>query len=385
MFWRNKDQIDLFVVQPTTFCNINCSYCYLPDRAVKKRLAPETFRQALWQLKKDQLIGKEFTVVWHAGEPLATGIPQFKELLEVAEEFKQTERVNVRHSIQTNGILINQEWCDIFKKYNVQIGISVDGPEFIHDTYRLTRSGKGTFNLVMKGVNFLKENAIPYHGIAVITEKSLDYPQEIFNFFLENGFYNMGLNIEEIEGQHSESSLENPELERKFQTFWQTVYNLYLDSDQKMKVREFDHVLKSIFRHPQISDIRKVEPKSHQISPFAIITMDTEGNFSTFSPELLGQNSAQFNNFIFGNVNNGSFLKAGKLETFRTVKHDIQSGVKKCRDSCEYFYLCGGGAPSNKYYENNSFDSTTTLYCKYTIKAPINVVLNSLENQMTNA
>ena len=382
MFYRTKHFIDLFVVQPTTFCNINCSYCYLPDRDKKKNLTPEILSLSLGHLKADKLIGPEFTLVWHAGEPLATGLKRFRELVEIVEEFSLREKVRIKHSIQTNGVLINQEWCDLFKKYDIRIGISIDGPKFLHDANRLTRTGRGTFDLVIKGIGYLKKNDIPYHAIAVVTKRSLDFPKEIFSFFSENGFYNLGLNIEEIEGINSTTSLaEDPELDKKFSLFWQSIYDLYKDSDQKMRIREFDQILKAIFQHPGVKDIKKLAPHSHQIHPFAILTMDTDGNFSTFSPELLGQECDAFNNFVFGNVREQGFLTAAKQAVFKTVQKDIEQGVNKCRDTCKYFYLCGGGAPSNKFYENGTFDSTTTLYCRYTVKGPIDVVLKSLELQ----
>src|ERR1044072_3993004 len=349
MFIRSRHFIDLFVVQPTTFCNIDCKYCYLPDRAVKKRLSPEVLQTALKQLKSDRLIGSSFTLVWHAGEPLATGLTHFRELAETVDDCPRRENINIQHSIQTNGILINQEWCDFFKKYDVRVGVSVDGPQFIHDANRLTRNGKGTFDLVMKGIGFLRKNDIPYHAIAVVTEQSPAYPEELFTFFQQNGFYNLGLNIEEIEGITSSSSLQDDDLlEDKFHRFWKRIFDLYKDSDQKMKIREFDHLLRSIFRFPKVKDIRKLEPNSHQVAPFAIITMDTDGNFSTFSPELLGQVSPEFNNFVFENIKDGGFMKAPNKSIFKAAKRDIKQGVKKGRDPCQYFYLCGGGAPSNK-------------------------------------
>src|SRR5207237_1381212 len=90
--------------------------------------------------------------------------------------------ITVQHHIQTNATLINQQWCDLFKKYKVRVGISIDGPQQLNDANRVTRSGKSTFDIVQKGVDFLKRNDITFHAIAVVTYESLAFAKEIFDF-----------------------------------------------------------------------------------------------------------------------------------------------------------------------------------------------------------
>jgi len=111
------------------------------------------------------------------------------------------------HSIQTNGTLINDGWCEFIKNHDIRIGLSIDGPELVHDAHRKDRRGQGTHARVMEGVRCLRKHGIDFHVIAVVTERSLDYPDEVFNFFLENGMHQIGFNIEEIEGTNASSTL----------------------------------------------------------------------------------------------------------------------------------------------------------------------------------
>jgi uncharacterized protein len=114
-------------------------------------------------------------------------------------------------------------------------------------------------------------------------------------------------------------------------------------------------------------------------TPFAVINVDCRGNFSTFSPELLGLESDKYDGFTFGNVLTDALDAALEHPSFRTVVRDVRAGVNKCRQTCEYFPYCGGGSPVNKLFENGTFDSTETLFCRLSRKVVIDVVLAKIE------
>lgn len=354
----------------------------MPHRTSTRKISIETIERAIQSTLDDNLLGEDITIVWHAGEPLTIKPEYFRQLADSIRNKLKPSNVNIFHSIQTNGIPINQEWCDIFLEYNVRIGISIDGPAFIHDHSRITRNGKGTHALAIEGISKLRKNGIPYHAIAVVTEKSLDHAEEIFNFFRENGFFLVGFNIEEIEGENKISSLESNSLEGNIRKFFSNLFALYSNSDGSMKIREFDKALHSILRRPDEQDIRNLKIQSHQLTPFGIISIDVEGNFSMFSPELIGTNVEEYDNFILGNIHKIGFKAATSNPLFKKIDREIRQGVAKCEANCQYFSLCGGGAPSNKFFENGSFDSMETMYCKYSIQFPLEVVLHSLEQRL---
>src|SRR6202022_53564 len=94
---------------------------------------------------------------------------------------------------------------------------------------------------------------------------------------------------------------------------------------------------------------------NEQVRPFGILSVDCDGNYSTYSPELLGMSLPKYGFFSFGNILENDFVDAVETTKFRSVFEDIQSGIKLCKESCAYYGYCGGGAPANKYYENGSF------------------------------
>src|SRR4051794_23071019 len=201
----------LVVLQPTTFCNIDCQYCYLPDRSKTKRMSLDVIRRIAAEVLGCGRYDGEITFLWHLGEPLAVPL----DFYEVA--FAEIARINLAyqreyaHVFQTNATLINESWISLIKQHRVRMGVSLDGPAFIHDRQRVTRRGTGSHAAVLRGVHRLQQHGVPFGVIAVLTNFTLDYPEEFFNFYREHGIERVGFNIDEIEGVHTETSFRNDE------------------------------------------------------------------------------------------------------------------------------------------------------------------------------
>lgn len=369
--------IKLVVIQATTFCNLNCDYCYLPDRHLKLKFSLDLIEPLFEKLFKSDLVDKGFTVVWHAGEPLAMPVKFYEEAFDKIEQLNielNAEPLKIRHGIQTNGTLINDAWCDLFKHYDVSVGVSLDGPAFLHDAHRITRKGVGTHSGVMRGVKLLQKNGIGFHVIAVLTRKSLDYPDEIFDFFVENGIQNVGFNIDEEEGTNDISSLKGDESLVRYQSFMTRLLKLTKRTPDALKVREFEQTRNTI--------VGKIDITKGQHLPFTMLNVSHSGDLSTFSPELLSMKSDVYGDFVFGNILQDNLESICESQKFQKINHDIQAGVKRCKSDCQYFSVCGGGAPSNKYFENGTFTSTETMYCKLTTQILTDIILNDLEQEL---
>lgn len=369
--------IKLVVIQPTPFCNLNCDYCYLPNRRLKHRLSLDLIEPIFKNLFQSQFIGKQFTVVWHAGEPLTMPVSFYKSVFNKIDRLNRefnSSRCKISHAFQTNGTLINQDWCDLFEKYRVKIGVSLDGPAFIHDAHRKTRKGLGTHASTMRGISLLQKNQIDFSVIAVLTHDSLDFPDEIFSFFVSHQIRNVGFNIEETEGANQSSSLQKASAEARYRAFMSRLYELTKNTSGYLRIREFEQTKNFIYQ--------KCDALQGQFTPFTMINIAYNGNFSTFSPELLSMKSLDYGDFILGNVRQNSFDSVCQTDKFQRINRDIQSGVELCKRTCQYYSLCGGGAPSNKYFENGSFATSETMYCKYTKKIIIDIVLEDIERDL---
>ena len=367
-------QIELLVVQPTPFCNIDCRYCYLPDRTNKAVVAPETLKNLFSQVFSSGWCGDGFSVVWHAGEPLVLPISFYRETFAMIDALKPAG-LRMHHSFQTNGTLIDDDWCKFIAAAGVKVGVSVDGPRQFHDRNRVTRSGRGTFDRTLAGIKRLQQHGVAFHVISVLTAESLAAPAEMFDFYLSEGIDQVCFNVEESEGDHRSTSFAQTGIENAYYQFLGEFWRLSAQHPGKIQfIREIDDAQRNIFR-PQ-----GVTFSNQLVTPFAITSMDWTGNIATFSPELLGLKNAEYDNFVLGNINRDRLVDLAERPLLARMKKDIDAGVALCEQRCEYFSICGGGEPVNKLFENGSFASAETTYCRMTKMRATDLVLDRLEH-----
>ncbi|MCG2576308.1 GRRM system radical SAM/SPASM domain protein [Dechloromonas sp. XY25] len=367
----------LLILQPTPFCNLDCDYCYLPQRDAKARMSLETVRKAARRLVDDGLAGAELTVVWHAGEPLTVPPSFYDEAIPLIADVLGASCA-VSHSIQTNATLIDDAWCRLFTRHGVRIGISVDGPAWLHDRHRRTRRGQTTHQRVVQGMARLREHGIPYHAIAVVTAETLGHADAFCDFFLAQGIHEVGCNFDEAEGVNDRSSLADHEPPHA--RFVERLLARSIESGGSLRFRELEMAMHLIAEPLASYRWRGRElPDNAQTLPFALITVAHNGDFTTFSPELLGQPSPEYGDFVLGNVHADSFLDSARHQHFVDLWTAIRRGTGMCEASCAYFGFCGGGAPANKLYENGDLASAETLYCRTMLKRPFDAVLARLE------
>ncbi len=366
----------LLILQSTPFCNIDCDYCYLPNRSVTARMEMATIRRAAQRLAEDGLLGPSLTVVWHAGEPLTLPPSYYDEAVATIDEVLGGS-CTISHSVQTNGTLINDAWCDLFARHRFRVGISVDGPADLHDAHRRTRTGRDTHARVVSGMQCLRSHGIDFHAIAVVTPATFARADAFVDFFAEHGIRDVGCNFDEAEGVHMVSSVADHE--REHEAFVDHLIRRSMLT-RSVRFRELTQAHRLIAEGgPRYQWNGRDWPENTQVIPFAFVSVSHTGDFSTFSPELLGQPSAAFHDFSFGNVAKTGYLASAQSELFSRVWSAIVRGVMACEESCAHFNFCGGGAPANKLYENGRLDTTETLYCRTMIKRPFNAVLAALE------
>jgi uncharacterized protein len=284
--------------------------------------------------------------------------------------------VKLVQSFQTNGTLIDNDWCALFRKWDVQVGVSLDGPKDFHDANRVTRNGGGTFDKTMAGINLLRRHGISFSVIAVLSPESLRSPDVLYEFFADLEVRTLSFNVEETDGIHNSRYLGDQGAEEEYRRFVARFWQLAFDRKKIPVIREIEHTFRAILRPTNEGIV------NDQVEPMMIFCVDRFGNFTTFSPEFLGMKSNRYGDFVLGNVMDTSIDEALESDAFRQLYDDILSGVKKCQTECEYFSVCGGGAPVNKLCENGNIDSAGTQFCKLMHKIPTDFALAAIEGDM---
>ncbi|HEY2616979.1 MAG TPA: cyclophane-forming radical SAM/SPASM peptide maturase GrrM/OscB [Acetobacteraceae bacterium] len=365
--------IELLVIQPTPFCNINCSYCYLPDRSSKAVVSQETLSNLFSEVFASGWVRDCLSVVWHAGEPMVLPVGFYRDAFKLIDALRPAG-VSVNHSFQTNGTLIDDAWCDFLIEAEIGVGVSIDGPKHLHDLHRRTRSGQGTFDRTIAGIRRLRRHAVPFHVISVLSSQNMKSPAEMFEFYVAEGIQEVCFNVEESEGRHVSSSFAQEDVEAIFYRFMSEFWRLSAAAPGKLSfIREIDHAVRQVLRPQDAMTANQL------IEPFAVISMDAAGNIATFSPELLGLKSADYGDFLLGNINTDRLVDLLERPNLANMQRDILAGVELCRQHCQYFSVCGGGEPVNKLSENGTFVSTETAYCRLTRMRVTDLVLGAID------
>jgi uncharacterized protein len=210
--------IELLVLQGTSFCNIDCSYCYLTGRLDKRRMSQTSLSAVLAKVFGSRFVSRRAHRL--LARRRAAGLAAF--VLRQGDGHGGrpcTPGLSVTHNIQTNGLLLDEAWCRFIAERGVRLGLSLDGPALLHDAARRTRSGAGTHARVMRPVALLRSEGVPFHVITVLRRESLAHADALFDFYLAHGIREVAFNIEEIDGEARASSLADAAAEDEFRAF----------------------------------------------------------------------------------------------------------------------------------------------------------------------
>ena len=221
------------VVQPTPFCNIDCKYCYLPDRASEVRSwRTKLLINLFTQVSLHQAGPRNgLSVVWHAGEPMVLPIDFYRDAFAMIARLKPRGMpVTPFVSDQWNS-LVNEAWCRFFLAEQVNLGVSIDGPRRLHDRNRVwdLAPGHGTFDRTIAGIRLLRRTGVPFHVISVLsTESSGHRRPRTVRFLRRRGNRGMGLcfNVEESEGSHVSEPFAEADVEAAYSRFLSKFWRL---------------------------------------------------------------------------------------------------------------------------------------------------------------
>ena len=192
-------------------CNLACNYCYYLEKSNLYKHQPkrQMSEELLERFVKDYIEAQtmnEVVFTWHGGEPTLRPLSFYQMAVELQKKYVRGRIIH--NSLQTNGTLLTDEWCRFLKENNWLVGISIDGPEELHDRYRRDSQGKPSWKRVMEGIRLLQHYGVEWNAMAVVNRYNADHPQAFYRFFKSIGCQYIQFtpiverNVQHADGRH---------------------------------------------------------------------------------------------------------------------------------------------------------------------------------------
>lgn len=349
------------MAKPTSSrCNIQCGYCFYlekPQQPVMDDATLETFICQHIAAQPDEVV--EFA--WQGGEPTLAGLPFYRRVVELQQRYAAGKRI--QNTLQTNGILLNDAWCEFFQKNGWLVGISIDGSAQLHDYYRRTRSGRPTHSLVLAAIDRLIAHNIEFNLLTVVNNHNSQDPALLYRYLKTLGTPFLQF-IPLVE--RDENGVVTPEsvLPEQFANFLNTVFDIWVREDiGQVYVQLFDSTLGVWSGYPA------------QMCTFS------ESCGHAFALESNGD-IYQCDHYVFpqynlGNLHNIPLSEINQSPTairFGENKHRLL--VQDCR-VCSVRHLCQGDCPKHRISQGKSY-LCHSYYRFFTHTAPYMKVMRDL-------
>lgn len=323
------------IVKASRKCNLRCTYCLDRVSSTKDRMSFKVLANTIaWALRGSKRQTVNF--IWHGGEP--TLLPQsfYLKALVLQSEFAEDHQ-RISNQLQTNATRITPEWAAFLRQFEFSVGVSLDGPASVHNSYRTYGSGNGTFQDVLKGIELLRRYDIPICVLAVVTDKTLELGAERFlEFFLENGISNVALNPVMPSTHRSPNRMGFHYLDPEGRNqFFRSLYNIWLKSgSDKIRIREFDAIHNVLIAKQ---------------SSLCVFTGDCHGHY--FEVDVDGAiahcDSEGRSESTLGNVLNDAFDDAtigARLQSLHSKANLDRIAMRKCPE----YEVCRGWCPQQR-------------------------------------
>ena len=333
-------------------CNLRCKYCFYADETQKREIADygmmsyATLSSII--IKTLAETSKQATIAFQGGEPMLAGIDFFKRVIQLVEQ-NNINHCKVGYALQTNGTLLNDEWCQFFAKNNFLIGVSLDGTREIHDRNRIDHQGKGTYNKVMQGIQLLKKHKVEFNILTVLTSEVCRHFNQIYKFYDKQEFFFQQYipcldPLGEERGQYPWSLTP-----RLFEQYLKTSFDCwYRDamSGHKKYHRYFDNLLIMLNRQP---------PEACGMGGNCGIQYVVEADGSVYPCDFYMLDDKKL-----GNLNFDDFSSLDQKRTELQFIEQSEVTAKECFE-CKWWALCRGGCRRDRDFFQDGLQKN--YYC----------------------
>lgn len=356
--------INVMMKPSSSNCNLNCKYCFYRDVAENrdKKSYGMMSEDILEELVKRVFdYGEKFVgFAFQGGEPTLVGLDFYKKLIEFEKKYN-VKGLKVNNSIQTNGILIDEEWCEFLSENNFLVGLSLDGPADIQNLNRIDLQGKGSFSRVAKTVEIFNKYKVEYNVLCTVTKSVTKHIEKIYRYYTKSGFKYLQFIpcLDELGRKPGKNpySLKPEDYESFLKKLFDLWYKDFIDG-KGVSIRMFDNIVQMLLGYP---------PESCDMKGCCSVNTVIEADGSVYPCDFY-----VLNQWKLGNILNDNLEEMIKCEKGRNFV-EISIGTSNNCSFCEYAFICRGGC--RRYYEpirdgklgENYFCSAYKSFYKYSL------------------
>jgi serine-type anaerobic sulfatase-maturating enzyme len=354
-------RIESLLIKPASaVCNLDCEYCFYLDRDADPYKDLPARRMTLDTLERlvESYLAYSYphsSFIFQGGEPTLAGLPYFQKLVEFQTQYGRKGQV-VSNALQTNAVLLDEDWCQLFRDYNWFLGVSLDGPEPMHDRYRYNKSGAGSWKQVMQSVALLQKHSVPFNILCVVSQANVDHAAEVYRFFKSQGVDNLQF-IPLAEFDASGNPLPFALTPQQYGKFLVDLYEAWQPDRRTMHIRFFDNIQEALSgRKPSTCTM-------HETCDSYVVV---EYNGDVFPCDFFVEKPWKLGNIMADSW--GAIASKPRRMNFaskKTVPH------AECQ-VCEYQHLCHGGCPKLRTAQHQNFEdldyfcqSYKTIFAKF--------------------
>jgi len=348
-------EFQVFAKPGGSLCNLDCHYCYYLE---KEHLYPEgeSFRMPDDILEKyiiqhiDASPGSVINFSWHGGEPTLLGLDYFRKIVELQHKHQPPHR-RITNGIQTNGTLLDEDWCHFLAAEDFSVGVSLDGPQEMHDRYRVTKGQKPTHKQAMRGYELLRKHKVPCDILCVVHAQNVPYPIQVYRFFKQIKAQSIEF-LPLVESQPDNEGGVSPRTAtaEALGNFFCTIFDEWIRQDiERIKVRIFEEAARTAFG------------QEHSLCIFRKTCGDVpvvEHNGEFFSCDHFVNQKHRL-----GNIQEAplvDFLESPAQRAFGQAKWDT---LPRYCQACEVLTMCHGGCPKDRILRTPDGDAGLNYLC----------------------
>lgn len=340
----------LLIKPASAVCNLDCAYCFYLDRAADPYAALPARRMTAETLERlvDSYLFYSYpnsSFAFQGGEPTLAGLPFFENLIKLQQRYGRNGQ-SVGNSMQTNAMLLDADWCALFREYNWLLGVSLDGPEEIHDLYRCNKEGRGTWKRVIQGVETLQRERVEFNILCVLSQANVGRARELYRFYRGLGVEHLQfIPLAEFDG--AGNPLPYTITSEQYGRFLTELFDVWWPDRHKVHVRFFDNIAEALAGH---------KPGTCTMHETCDSYVVVEYNGDVYPCDFFVESR-----WKLGNVELDSWPEIARRARRYQFASQKTIGHPECR-VCKFQSICHGGCPKFRHGPRGDF-SDLDYFC----------------------